>query len=586
MPFVKKAEAISKLVELLDSTRSREVVDFLISSSLLPQFISNTQKLVRLEDIWTLSQVIAYLSTDDILTNEDRNLFYKGKPTHLRIGLTTTIELNESDFRRPPEFAAAVRNLMNFVGQSDIVKDKQSEQMSYIGALSLETSSLLVDEYAKRQIERLARCSSIRSSQFANTAYYMGSKRNLSAFLVEALIEYTTSSSIILDLMCGSGASAAAFSRNWQTVASDAQSFCRLLAEVQGGGYSVERAEKALDKILPLARQHSQQMRKWVDEFIGWEDQVFHSDIAGTALDEYRRLIDSYPTYPDGQRHGNWDPLLEVSRRKSSPKKKPFCLFTAYFANIFFGIRQCVEIDSLRFAISQLDLEEDRRWALGALVSAVSVVGTTYGGHFAQPIIRSSASVTPNNIGRIVERRAMSVLHEFSIRLISLAQESERSFYPILTVPGPWKDALDTFKQKFDNMDVVVYLDAPYKREEYSRYYHVLETLVLYNYPTSIGVGRMPDKSAGERFQSEFFRRNKSDVENAFIDVITNVLACADTCAWSYSDNGDADIVSVCDQIEKRTANKISSYAIPYEHKALGSQSSKAVKEYLIIFHK
>jgi hypothetical protein len=96
----------------------------------------------------------------------------------------------------------------------------------------------------------------------------------------------------------------------------------------------------------------------------------------------------------------------------------------------------------------------------------------------------------------------------------------------------------------------------------------------------------MPDKSAGERFQSEFFRRNKSDVENAFIDVITNVLACADTCAWSYSDNGDADIVSVCDRIEKRTANRISSYAIPYEHKALGSQSSKAVKEYLMIFHK
>jgi hypothetical protein len=211
---------------------------------------------------------------------------------------------------------------MNFVGHRDIVKDKPSEQMSYISGLSLETSSLLVDEYAKRQIERLARCSSIRSSQFANTAYYMGSKRNLSAFLVEALIEYTTSSSIILDLMCGSGASAAAFSRNWKTVASDAQSFCRLLAEVQGGGYSVERAEKALDKMLPLARQHSQQMRKWVDEFIGWEDQVFHGDIAGTALDEYRRLIDSYPTYPDGQQHGNWDPLLEVSRRKSSPKKR------------------------------------------------------------------------------------------------------------------------------------------------------------------------------------------------------------------------------------------------------------------------
>jgi adenine-specific DNA-methyltransferase len=43
----------------------------------------------------------------------------------------------------------------------------------------------------------------------------------------------------------------------------------------------------------------------------------------------------------------------------------------------------------------------------------------------------------------------------------------------------------------------IFYADPPYSKEQYSRFYHVLETLELYDYPESHGIGRYrPDRFA------------------------------------------------------------------------------------------
>ena len=36
----------------------------------------------------------------------------------------------------------------------------------------------------------------------------------------------------------------------------------------------------------------------------------------------------------------------------------------------------------------------------------------------------------------------------------------------------------------------VVYADPPYTRDHYSRYYHLLDTLLLYDYPDPVGKGQ------------------------------------------------------------------------------------------------
>jgi adenine-specific DNA-methyltransferase len=60
----------------------------------------------------------------------------------------------------------------------------------------------------------------------------------------------------------------------------------------------------------------------------------------------------------------------------------------------------------------------------------------------------------------------------------------------------------------------VIYADPPYSRAQYSRYYHLLETLVLYDYPEVTGKGRY---RAG-RFTTDFSQRSKVvDAMKAFI---------------------------------------------------------------------
>ena len=267
----------------------------------------------------------------------------------------------------------------------------------------------------------------------------------------------------------------------------------------------------------------------------------------------------------------------------------PYCLFVAYFANVYFGLRQCVEIDSLRFAIEQLEDESERTWALGALIATLSKLATTYGGHFAQPRLKTPSDITAANLARVLEQRAYSVIHEFSVRLLNLSEESEKAAHCVQILRGPWQDALSAAANSLDGDQVLVYVDAPYKREEYSRYYHVLETLVLYSYPSCAEASKLPDKKEGGRFQSEFFTRNKTQLASVFGTLISSILRRGWTCAWSYSDLGSVSIVNVVEQVCRETDAKVRSYSVPYTHKSQGKSAGKPrfpkeVVEYLVFF--
>jgi adenine-specific DNA-methyltransferase len=82
------------------------------------------------------------------------------------------------------------------------------------------------------------------------------------------------------------------------------------------------------------------------------------------------------------------------------------------------------------------------------------------------------------------------------------------------------------------NRPRVVYADPPYSAAQYSRYYHVLETLVLYDYPESSGAGRY----RGDRHQTAFSKLGS--VEGAFRDVIRSVAAMDAALVLSYPSNG------------------------------------------------
>jgi adenine-specific DNA-methyltransferase len=541
------ADAKSFLQEDCGIALSPEQWNYILQPYLIPVFARDGQAFLLSEDLRELIPLLRYISTKRIVQAD----LFSGVPQDVLVAPCVRVDVGSDRSQLPPVFYAGCRNLMR-IGCTASTTELLAQEVTqpYFGLSRVTTDRGIVLEAVDRQILRSRQLDSSRASQFANSAYYMGSKKVLAPFIVEAISESTDPDSTVVDLMCGSGAASGAFSQFWQTYASDAQTFCRALAVIQGAGYNSARAQAVLHQINDHARRNIDLLGPEIEQLLNCEDRIFHSDFGLETVDQYRHFCSMVPIYPDTQVAAGWNPTHEVQKRRNDARTLPYCLATAYFPNVYFGLRQCMEIDSIRYAIDQLEDELDKTWALGALITTMSTLGLTYAGHFAQPVLRSPADVTPSNVARILERRAASVLHEFSIRLLSLADESQRTRHPVRTVAGPWRNALQEV-QTLVTGPVTVYVDAPYKRDEYSRYYHVLETVTNYMYPSSVGAARIPEKTSGERFKSEFFTRNRSSMVTAFVDVVKAALSNGWSCAWSYADTGAIAVVDAIDAVTK-----------------------------------
>lgn len=194
---------------------------------------------------------------------------------------------------------------------------------------------------------------------------------------------------------------------------------------------------------------------------------------------------------------------LRTERRSLAikPGEFPYRLFTITYAGSYLSLAQCIEIDSLRYAIDALLRTgriawDQRRWMLLALCQAMAKASTTTG-HFAQPM-----NVKNETAQRFVAQRRRSILHEWRAALSDCAPIGTRH----------WRERNRTFQSDAVTLlcdlairretPAVIYADPPYTADQYSRFYHLYETLLQYDYPTASGVGRY----RSGRFVSDFSR--------------------------------------------------------------------------------
>lgn len=514
------------------------------------------------------------------LTEEDQRRFGKEGnlfSQFLKLSEHTAVYLPDRLAQKP--LPAFVRNLFYY---SDIIDNNlplnpfpiRFELMEII-VVTYESS---VANYMEQVFQRKHELDRVRHLNFVNTASYMGNKKKIAGFIIESIFPHISKNSVFIDLMCGSGSMSQAFAQLGQTYASDAQDFCQLLARIQGSGFSKIRAQRILNDIALFYNQNLQALTEIYRKQLEAEEMLYHKDWAeqNAVFSAYTEFSDQFhlysSTFPTDPEINNL-----VSQYKKNPKQFPYRLFTLYFSNVFFGLLQCIQLDSLRYAVDQLNGEE-KSWALGVLVVTAYQVSSSHAGHFAQP-----RKISPSNILETLSQRQKSAYHEFSKRFLCLAEESERCQNEIKLIPGPWQNALE-FVKRHIGKQAVIYLDAPYKRDEYSRYYHVLETLVKYDYPFSELNGRTPSKKMGERFSTEFFTKTSSKVDSVFVEIISQVLASGMTCVWSYSNNGTASIIEVLTRIKTLVPCKIHLYGIPYLHQSQRKNGRRlSVTEYCIV---
>ena len=224
----------------------------------------------------------------------------------------------------------------------------------------------------------------------------------------------------------------------------------------------------------------------------------------------------------------------ELQGLRQYPETFPYRLTTLSFSWGYFGVEQSVWIDSIRYALDQQRLsgvlsEEQHAWGLLALLVAVSRCSNSPG-HFAQFLRGGSAK----SLQRVKRQRRRHIGAHFLRELASLR--------PLATVA--WRDVARVFNhealqlleffrhQAKCEVPAVMYADPPYSTDHYSRYYHVLDTLYLYDYPESHGIGRC----RADRFVTGF--SVKSRVRGSFLQLAQGVAALGASLVLSYPTRG------------------------------------------------
>jgi len=301
-----------------------------------------------------------------------------------------------------------------------------------------------------------------------------------------------------------------------------------------------------------------------------------------------RRILsrDSFSAYQQAQvewKHVGNDEVLaaEAAKLRTQGQAGPHRLATLTFSWGYFGLRQSIEIDSVRAAIDAsiglgLLTSDEAAWCRLALLQTCSRVASTPG-HFAQFLTGANAQ----SFARIRSARRRSVwdgvLDDLEI-LEPFGTKRWRKRNRVLT-----GDALSIWPilDCANLPPAVFYADPPYSKEQYSRFYHVLETLELYDYPEATGTGRY----RSGRFTTPLAQ--KSGVLRAVQRLCCEIAARDGVLLLSYPSSGlltrslDVDIQALLGEYFQDVSLPISMLS---KHSTLGARHGEArcdVTEYV-----
>ncbi len=242
--------------------------------------------------------------------------------------------------------------------------------------------------------------------------------------------------------------------------------------------------------------------------------------------------------------------------------KKIYHFFEDNFTDTYFSGPQCCEIDSIRYAIDQIKDEYKKDLYLTALMYAMSKCEST-SGHFAQYL--------PKDHKRLVELRTKSIWEEMLVKCddfssLVMSKFENKAFN---------MDYKDLFQKEEFKKVSCVYIDTPYTGEQYSRFYHVLETVTKYDNPKL----EFKAKYRTDRFMSNFSLR--STVKQEFKEMLSFLSKENKKVVLSYSTKG---LISI-DELEFIFSKTFKHYKLiekDYQHSTQGKGTIK-INEVLFV---
>ena len=247
-------------------------------------------------------------------------------------------------------------------------------------------------------------------------------------------------------------------------------------------------------------------------------------------------------------------------------------LFVSTYAGSYFGLRQCIEIDALRAGIDVAAPAEDgayvgvRRWMLTALGAAVSRCSNSTG-HFAQYLTPSA-----DNVARVASKRRRSICLEWVDRLRLIKQVGNYTWRKQNRVFCGDACVLLNQLASETRRPAIIYADPPYTSDQYSRYYHLLETLALYDYPQVTGKGLYRPG----RFSSDW--SIKSKVVASFEQLVEHTAKLGASLVVSYPTHGLLEnSETVIPEMMRNSFQSVERHvAVAHQHSTMGA--SKGVQ--------
>lgn len=365
---------------------------------------------------------------------------------------------------------------------------------------------------------------------------YMGSKSRIMDFVLSGINEVYDGGELC-DLFAGSASLAGAVGNQLPVHSNDIQSYSAVLSGAYLNSWRTADSPTSC-AILDHAKEIVGKSRHDIGEI-----HDYFTPVSLTRFDQIER---------------------EQQRILEQNFCRPFHLFLKYYSGTWWSAEQALWIDAIREVADSYKSDPCYDVILSSLMFAMaySSQGT---GHYAQyrdakreSSMQDISIYRKRSVAQLFRKKYAEVFGELPTHAPSLSHNITSFDYA---------RCLDEFAGG------TVYADPPYAFVHYSRFYHALETLVLYDYPIIqekngyIVKGRYREN----RHQSPFCIR--SLVKDAFENLFLGIKKCNSNLVLSYSNTGMISIQQLgeiaLDCFEGREIEIISK---DHKHMTLGRQ--------------
>lgn len=284
--------------------------------------------------------------------------------------------------------------------------------------------------------------------------------------------------------------------------------------------------------------------------------KVISNDIQNYSYVIGKALMSNYEIPNKKEIKEKIDKYIEINKNN-----KEYSFFEKNYTDTYFSKEQCVEIDNIRYAIEFFS--EDIKYYLLTVLMSVMTKAQSSPGHFAQ--------FMPKDHKRIIPIRKLKIYDLFFDKMEDFnnfrVSEYENFVYNM--------DYKALFKKKILNSVDCIYLDSPYTTDQYSRFYHVLETVALYDNP------ELSHKAKYREGRHQSLFSYKKHVFDEFEFIIKNTKEIGSKLVISYSNKGVLELDKLIELCSIYYSNVSVKY-IDYDHSTQGKGVVKR-KEVIII---